>query len=552
MEAAHPTLDNDHGVALPPGTRLGNFEVRSVLGAGGFGVVYRAFDHALEREVAVKEYMPATLAARSATAHVSVRSRSDQEVFHLGLASFVKEAKMLASFDHPALIKVLHFWEENNTAYMAMPLLRGRTLKAMRQDTKRAPSQRMLIEFLEPLLGALDYLHKQEVYHRDISPDNIHVGLDGRPILLDFGAARRVIAGKSQALTTILKPSYSPLEQYGDTQRQGPWTDLYALGATVHFLVTGVQPLAATERIIEDRLPRLAEQPLPGYGVLFLQVVDWMLALRPANRPQSVAQVLAAFAGQVDVPVPAPAHADEEITRIRPPAPPRQVAQGAREASEKAVERSRLHLALAGGALVVLAPAVYWLWPSPPKQDAPGPTSEVPPTRPPPAPALPNAVPAPGSAVPPATAADPSAVPPSPTSTLAPAPGGVPPALTEQRPPAQPAPPGGPSPVPDRPPSLAPAPTKRPAPAPVPAQSPTRPVAPSAATPAPTSAPVPAAPMTPTPAQDATPTAAPAPTLPTTAPAPALAPTPAPAPTPTPTPTPAPTRRPSVNLPPVG
>ncbi len=390
MELGDSTIDIDHGAALPAGTRLGNFEVRSVIGAGGFGVVYRALDHALEREVAIKEYMPATLATRSATAHVSVRSRSDQEVFHLGLASFVKEAKMLASFDHPALIKVLHFWEENATAYMAMPLLRGRTLKALRQESQQAPSQRMLVEFLEPLFGALEYLHKQDVFHRDISPDNIHVAPDGRPILLDFGAARRVIAGKSQALTTILKPAYSPLEQYGDTQRQGAWTDLYALGATVHFVITGAPPIASTERMIDDRLPLLAEMPLPGYSVRFLQVIDWMLALRPAARPQSVAQVLAAFAGRAEVPAAARAVVDEEVTRIRPPAvhrPGLQDLTGERE-RRPPTARSRVHLAVAGGALLSLGPVTYWLWRQPSKSPEPGPAVFGGPTKPtdPPAP----------------------------------------------------------------------------------------------------------------------------------------------------------------------
>ena len=298
--------------ALPPGTRLSEFEIRSLLGVGGFGIVYLAFDHALEREVAVKEYMPASMAGRTETMHVSLRSQSDAEVFGLGLRSFVNEAKLLARFDHPSLIKVHRFWEANGTAYMAMPVLRGRTLRDIRKATGRGPDEAWIRSTLVPLLGALEHLHNEGVYHRDIAPDNIHLEAEGRPVLLDFGAARRVISGKTQTLTAILKPAYAPIEQYGETGavKQGAWTDIYALGATLHYMLLGYPPPPATARTVADESSGLTVQALPGVSPQMLAIIDWMLAPRPSERPQSVAELRAALEGHVVVP-----------KRAAPPAP---------------------------------------------------------------------------------------------------------------------------------------------------------------------------------------------------------------------------------------
>jgi serine/threonine protein kinase len=294
--------------ALPAGMRLHEFELLRLLGIGGFGIVYLAFDHALEREVAIKEYMPASMAGRTETMHVSLRSQSDAEIFGLGLRSFVNEAKLLARFDHTSLLKVYRFWEANGTAYMAMPVLRGRTLKNIRQTPGPldAPiDERWLRRLLDPLLGALETLHAAGVYHRDIAPDNVHVEPDGRPVLLDFGAARRVIGDRTQTLTAILKPAYAPIEQYAEmgSVRQGPWTDLYALGATIHFLLLGHPPPPATARAVnEDEQAPLAAQPITGCSEPFLHVVDWMLAPRPGDRPQSVAALREVLEGRVSPP----------------------------------------------------------------------------------------------------------------------------------------------------------------------------------------------------------------------------------------------------------
>ncbi len=295
----------DGGDALPAGTRLAEFEIREVIGAGGFGIVYRAWDEALQRDVALKEYMPVSLAGRSAGERVTLRSRTNEDTFALGLQSFVNEARLLARFDQPALVKVFRFWEGNGTAYMAMPLYQGRTLRQLRKEMAPGTlNDTWMRGLIEPLLGALEVMHGAAVYHRDIAPDNILWCDDGRPVLLDFGAARLVLADRTQNVTAVLKPQFAPIEQYAETQsmRQGPWTDLYALAGTCYFMLTGRAPLPATARVMSDELEPLARLAPAGCSPLLLQVLDWAMAVRPQDRPQSVAQMRDALAGRIPVP----------------------------------------------------------------------------------------------------------------------------------------------------------------------------------------------------------------------------------------------------------
>jgi len=304
MSAEASPSRSEHASALAPGTRLNEFELQQILGVGGFGIVYQAFDHALEREVAIKEYMPASLAGRTETMRVSLRSGSDEESFRLGRESFVKEAKLLARFDHPSLLKVYRYWEANGTAYMAMPILRGRTLKQLRQAQQGPTDEAWLRGLLMPLLGAIETLHRENVFHRDIAPDNIQVEPDGHPVLMDFGAARRVLTDKTQSLTAILKPAYAPIEQYGEAGavKQGPWTDLYALGATLHYMLLGRPPAPATARTVDDEEVLLTTANLPQCSQGFLLAIQWMLRPRPGDRPQSVAQLREVLEGRAAVP----------------------------------------------------------------------------------------------------------------------------------------------------------------------------------------------------------------------------------------------------------
>lgn len=281
---------NEHISALPTGTRLFEFEITGLIGEGGFGIVYSAQDHSLERDVAIKEYMPSALASRTENYTVSIKSPRHVETFQVGLKSFVNEAKLLARFDHPSLVKVFRFWEANNTAYMAMPIYRGVTLKKYLKEQTTPPTEDWLRKLLSPLLDALEVIHEESCFHRDIAPDNIMLIEDEKPVLLDFGAARRVISDMTQDLTVILKPGYAPVEQYGDTDnmQQGPWTDIYALGAVLYFAIAGKAPEASITRLMNDKMVSAKEMGKDRYSESFLSAIDSALKIRPEERPQNI------------------------------------------------------------------------------------------------------------------------------------------------------------------------------------------------------------------------------------------------------------------------
>lgn len=279
--------------ALQSGVRLGEFEILSVIGIGGFGIVYLAYDHSLQRKIALKEYMPSSLAARSSLLHVTVKSERHAETFQAGMRSFINEARLLAQFDHPSLLKVYRFWEANGTAYMAMPFYEGLTLTQTLRGRDAPPDETWLKSLLAPLLDALETIHVEQCFHRDIAPDNILMLADDRPLLLDFGAARRAIGGMAQAFTVILKPGYAPIEQYADdaSMQQGAWTDIYALASVIHFAITGRPPVPSVARIISDPQVPLAQSAAGRYSDAFLQVIDRALSVKPEDRPQSVAEL---------------------------------------------------------------------------------------------------------------------------------------------------------------------------------------------------------------------------------------------------------------------
>lgn len=279
--------------ALPVGTRLREFEITSAIGEGGFSIVYAALDQRLGREVAIKEYIPASLARRDAGFSVRVRSEQHEESFSAGLAGFMNEARLLAQFKHPALVEVLQFWEENGTAYMVMPRYHGRTLRQVLRERGARCDEAWLKRTLTPVLDVLELLHERSVFHRDIAPDNILIQRDDRAVLLDLGSAREILGDREQSVTVVVKPGYAPLEQYSGefSLPQGPWTDVYAFGAVLHFAVTGAPPQASISRVMKDSRPLLAANPRPGFSQSFLQAIDAALALQPENRPQSAAEL---------------------------------------------------------------------------------------------------------------------------------------------------------------------------------------------------------------------------------------------------------------------
>jgi serine/threonine protein kinase len=291
-----PLTEDTRGLAAPPGTVVGEFELIRVIGEGGFGIVYEAKDRVLLRHVALKEYMPASLACRVDQTQVRVRSQQYQEAFDLGMRSFINEARLLAHFDHASLVKAHRFWEANGTAYMVMPLYRGSTLKQTLKALSHPPSEDWLMALLDPLTEALLVLHAQDCFHRDIAPDNILlVEGDERPVLIDFGAARQVIGDLTHTLTAILKPGYAPVEQYADSPEmvQGPWTDVYALAATMHFAITGLTPPSAVGRLMADTYVPLSSRLAGGYSQAFLSALDRALRVKPHERTASMTELRA-------------------------------------------------------------------------------------------------------------------------------------------------------------------------------------------------------------------------------------------------------------------
>lgn len=287
-----------HVDALPAGTRLAEFEVTSLLGVGGFGMVYKAFDHSLHRPVAIKEYMPSALAGRVDGLSVGLRSSSDVASFESGLRGFLSEARLLAQFDHPSLVKVFRFWEANGTAYMVMPFYQGMTLKQARAQMRCPPPEEWLRKVIGAMLGALQVLHEGRTLHRDVSPDNIFLQDLGPPVLLDLGAARRALSDQTHKHTAILKVNYAPIEQYADAEdmRQGPWTDLYSLAAVVYDCLCNKPPAPATFRIIKDRMLPLADVARVvatefgiHYSDPFVTGLASALQVRPERRPDTTA-----------------------------------------------------------------------------------------------------------------------------------------------------------------------------------------------------------------------------------------------------------------------
>lgn len=282
-------MSQRHANALPEGVRLGDYVIGDVIGVGGFGIVYRATDN-LGRMVAIKEYMPDALATRSDGLTVSIRSDRYEGTFAKALDSFVNEAQTLARFNHPGIVQVYAFWRANGTAYMAMPFYSGRTLQATLRSMPVAPEEAWLRRVTGRLLDTLELLHRERIWHRDIAPDNIILVGEDQPLLLDFGAARRVIGDMTHDLTAILKPGYAPWEQYGDAPglSQGPWTDIYALSAVLYFAISGKVPSPSVMRAHTDTMAPASEAGRNRYSAGLLAAIDAGLVLDPKARLQDV------------------------------------------------------------------------------------------------------------------------------------------------------------------------------------------------------------------------------------------------------------------------
>ena len=281
----------DDRLALPADTALvGSYRIMRVVGSGGFGITYEAEDTGLGAVVAIKEYYPFDFGDRDATMSVVPKSERHKQTFDWGRANFLREARTLARFDHPSIVRVTRVFEANSTAYMVMRFEHGLSLEAWLTALGRPPTQEQLDLLAAPLLDALQMIHAADFLHGDIAPDNILIRADGTPVLLDFGSARRAVAEMSRSPTGIVKAGYSPHEQYSsDGRLLGSWSDIYALGGTFYRAVAGHPPEEATLRLSEDRMAPAAQVAEASYRPGFLNAIDWSLSLSARDRPGSIA-----------------------------------------------------------------------------------------------------------------------------------------------------------------------------------------------------------------------------------------------------------------------
>jgi serine/threonine protein kinase len=345
---------------LPAGTSLRGYELKSILGQGAFGITYRALDTTLHRDVAIKEYLPTTLALREGRTTVLPRSPEHAEQFAWGRERFLDEARILARLDRTSsIIRVFDFLEANGTAYMVMALVEGETLhKRLQREQRLTPEAIERIVF--PLLDGLEEVHAATFLHRDIKPANIMLDARGQPTLIDFGASRAAMAERSTTMTAIFTPGYAAAEQFVASSKLGPATDIYGLSATLYHAITGRIPPSAIERIMNDEYEPLTKLKPAGFSPDLLAGIDAGLAIRAADRPQSIAEWRGLLGNPSSVEV-------QAATRMvaRPGRLARSVGRIGR--TGRSVPRPALRGAMAA-ILLMVAGAGYYAWTS----NAPG------------------------------------------------------------------------------------------------------------------------------------------------------------------------------------
>ena len=281
--------------ALEIGHQIHWYTIDKVLGQGGFGITYLGHDNNLDQRVAIKEFLPTEFAVRGEDQSIKPITQGQEDMYHWALDRFITEARTLAKFDHPNIVRVMAVFEENNAAYMVMRYEEGETLEHIFK-TQGILSQTELLDIVLPIIDGLKIVHQAGFIHRDIKPANIFIRADGSPVLIDFGSARQSVGGQTQTLTTLISPGYSPIEQYFTKgEDQGPWTDIYGLASTIFRGVAGKRPVDTMTRSKQI----LADQPDPyipalevgqgRYTTTFLQAIDQGLEFRHQHRPQDIA-----------------------------------------------------------------------------------------------------------------------------------------------------------------------------------------------------------------------------------------------------------------------
>lgn len=271
---------------LAEGYQLQNYTIDKVLSSGGFSIVYLAHDEN-NTPVAVKEYLPSALVVRSDGADVSINSDENLAVFRHGLKCFFEEGRSLAMIAHPNIVRVENFFRANETVYMVMQYVRGRTLQFHIQRHRHEFSESFIRRMFTHLLNGLREVHANKLLHLDIKPANIYITMEGKPVLLDFGAARQALTSDAPKLRPMYTAGYASTEQYRNHELMGPWTDIYAIGATLYTCVSGVHPQPANEREVEDKLEPLRALSKVSFSEDLYDIIDWCLQLDHLKRPQS-------------------------------------------------------------------------------------------------------------------------------------------------------------------------------------------------------------------------------------------------------------------------
>ena len=290
-----------HLNALKTGQKLHWYEIRDILGQGGFGITYLAQDLNLGHEVAIKEYLPVDLSIRTKSGTVSPVSDEHHERYYWGLERFLDEARTLGQFKHPNIVQVRNVFEANNTAYMVMEYELGETFQDI-LNRRKTVSEQDLKTIIFPIVDGMKVVHAAGFIHRDIKPANIFLRVDGDPVLLDFGSARTSLGQGEQSLTSIFSRGYAPIEQYNTSEEtQGAWTDIYSMGATMYRSISGIPPTDAVDRsaaiaqIDSDTYVSITEIAGDGYSEDFLKGVDYALQFRQQDRPQTMSEWTATF-----------------------------------------------------------------------------------------------------------------------------------------------------------------------------------------------------------------------------------------------------------------
>ena len=292
---------------LAQGSHLDHYSIVGLLGEGGFGLTYLAIDSKLDMKVVIKEYFPSEIAIRADRREVHPKEKR-REAYLKGLLHFKEEARILARFKHPSIVRILNYFEANNTAYFVMEYEEGVDLARYLKQHSVPLSQEEILSIMMPILEGLKEVHSYNFLHRDIKPGNILLRKNHSPVLIDFGASKEAVAEVSKSVTNMLTEGYAPIEQYGsDIRQQGPWTDLYAIGAVIYKMLTGEAPPSAIERqtailnMEDDPLKSLESFSSKGYDRGFLKAVERALSIARRDRPQSVQEFQEDIAGRVEM-----------------------------------------------------------------------------------------------------------------------------------------------------------------------------------------------------------------------------------------------------------